>query len=201
MKPDHRPTVDLDAAIDRAVRSIMSAEPRAGLRQRVLSQIHEAPRRTFPVLRLAIAGGTIAAVALAVALRVANRPIVPEDHAVPPPLVASAPPREQPAVRETPTPTPVAPRPQARRSPAPSQLVPQGVVVAQSLTALEAEDKAEATPTTAPEVPQDLEALRTPALSPIRELDTSVDRVPAIAVTPLGMSRLPEIAPLQSPIR
>jgi hypothetical protein len=199
MKPDHRPTVDLDAAIDRAVRSIMSAEPRAGLRQRVLSRINDAPRRAFPVLRLAIAGGTIAAVGLAVALRIANRPIVPEDRAVAPPSVAVAPPREQPAARETPT--PVAPRPQARRSPAPSQPVPRGLVIAQSLTAIEEEDKADPTVTTAPEVPQELEALRTPALSPIQELDTSVGRVPAIAVTPLGVSRLPEIAPLQSPIR
>lgn len=199
MKSDHRPKINMDAAIDRAVRSIMSAEPRAGLRQRVLSRINEAPRRAFPLFRLAIVGGSIAAIALAVALRVGDRPAIREEHVSTPPPTVAAPPREQPMVRETPR--PMAPAPPARRPPTPSQPVPRGLVVAQNLTALEDDDIVDRTRTTEPEVSEVLEPLRTPSLSRIEGLEMPSATVPAIAMTPIGISELPQIAPLQGPIR
>src|SRR5262245_8917263 len=115
MKPDPRLDADIDAAIDRAVRSMMDAEPRAGLRQRVLSRINEAPRRAFPMLRVAIAGLSVAAVAAAVAIHLANRPAIREElvTATPPPIVST--PRER-------VPQPIPSQPIA---PAPSSLTPR----------------------------------------------------------------------------
>ena len=53
---------DLDDAIDRAVRAIMSVEPRAGLRGRVLDRLERRPAVVFALPRLA---GAAAAVTVA----------------------------------------------------------------------------------------------------------------------------------------
>lgn len=194
MKSDQEP-LDLDAAIDRAVRSMMTAEPRPGMRQRVLSRINEAPRRAFPMLRLAMAGGGIAVIALAVVLRDGNRPIRPiEEPARVPghPVVAAPPPRVQaPAAR---VPPPVSAPPTANRTQALSPRIPRGMVVAQSLPSEDPVRSAAVGPTVVPEAPENL---LLPPLSTIQELQPPGDSVPAITVAPIGIVNLQPIAPLQ----
>jgi hypothetical protein len=203
MKPDKSRDVDLDAAIDRAVRSMMSAEPRAGMRQRVLARIHEAPRRAFPMWRLAIAGGGVAAMALAVAIRVGYWPMHPEDVAPvvvtsPPPAEPAAPPtRQQPSVQRVPP--PIVATPPVARTPAPSQRIPRGLVVAQSLALPEDDDVRTASPM--PEALPGLEPIAIAPLRAIQSLDIPAVQIEAIEFKPIGVSRLPDIAPLQGPLR
>jgi hypothetical protein len=54
-----------DAAIDRAVREIMSAEPRPGFRRRVLDRLAEDRRTPWSAPRLGLAAAAVAAVVLA----------------------------------------------------------------------------------------------------------------------------------------
>lgn len=96
-----------DAAIDRAVREIMSGEPRPGFRQRVLSRLDEEPRTVWSWPRLSLAAS--AAVAIVVMLAIWGRPertVAPIVTAPPqarqvqptestPPLPPSAPPKRE----------------------------------------------------------------------------------------------------------
>jgi hypothetical protein len=61
----------LDDAIDRAVREMMSAEPRPGMRHRVLARIGTRPSRLLTLPRLATAAGFFI---VALGLFFANRP-------------------------------------------------------------------------------------------------------------------------------
>jgi hypothetical protein len=208
MKPDHSPNVDMDAAIDRAVRSIMNAEPPAGLRQRVLSRINETPRRGFPILRVAIVGGSLAVVALAVAIRVANLSDVREEVVTTPPPVTSGPrpgaaePGPPPPIAATPRSIPhTAQTPRSRVPYAPTQSIPRGLVVAQNLVSSEDEIRAIDPAATALDAPQDLDPLQMPALDVIQRIDLSSATVPPVTMAPIAVSKLPEIAPLPSPIR
>ena len=63
----------LDAAIDRAVREMMSVEPRADLRERVLAELVGEPARAALWPRLAF-GSAAVAVAAVVLLMIVNRP-------------------------------------------------------------------------------------------------------------------------------
>ena len=63
----------LDAAIDRAVREIMSVEPRADLRHRVMAEIVEEPRHATLWPRLAFGSAALAA-AVVIVLMLVNRP-------------------------------------------------------------------------------------------------------------------------------
>src|SRR3954447_21931030 len=74
----------LDAAIDRAVREMLNAEPRAGLRHRVLARLHDRPTRMLSVPRLAFASALL--VALLVILVFSTRRTMP----APTPVVADA---------------------------------------------------------------------------------------------------------------
>ena len=76
MTDSRRDDSHLDAAIDRAVRDLMSAEPRAGLRERVLAELTGEPARAAWWPRLAV-GSAAVAVAVAVLLMIVNRPPVP----------------------------------------------------------------------------------------------------------------------------
>jgi hypothetical protein len=72
----------LDAAIDRAVRDLMSVEPRAGLRERVLAELTGEPARAAWWPRLAL-GSAAVAVAVVVLLMIVNRPPAqPVDHTI-----------------------------------------------------------------------------------------------------------------------
>jgi hypothetical protein len=73
MTDNRRGDSRLDAAIDRAVRDLMSVEPRAGLRERVLAELTGEPARAAWWPRLAL-GSAAVAVAVVVLLMIANRP-------------------------------------------------------------------------------------------------------------------------------
>jgi hypothetical protein len=203
MKPDKRSPVDLDAAIDRAVRSIMSAEPRAGMRQRVLSRINEAPRRALPMLRLAIAGGGVALIALILTTRVGQGPVPPEQPAPvvinPPSTAIPTPSRPQTNVARMPP--PISAAPPTRPTAPPSQRIPRGLVVAQSLPALDVDDPVQTGVPPQGQVMPELQGLHIPALRAIPELDTPVDSMPAIRLSPIEIPNLQPIAPLQGPSR
>jgi hypothetical protein len=92
----------LDAAIDRAVREMMSVEPRGDFRERVLSKIAGTPARTLLWPRFAI-GAAAAAVAIALMFQVGQRP---SDRPVEQTPVATAPPTPPPRTTERPTPVP-----------------------------------------------------------------------------------------------
>jgi hypothetical protein len=68
---------DADAAIDRAVREMMSAEPRADFGRRVRARLERPARVVFTIPRLAAVAALSAAVALFVLTR-DNRPTTPE---------------------------------------------------------------------------------------------------------------------------
>jgi hypothetical protein len=72
MTDNHRDDSHLDAAIDRAVRDMMRAEPRADLRQRVLAELAGEPARAAWWSRLAF-GSAAVAVAVVILLMVVNR--------------------------------------------------------------------------------------------------------------------------------
>jgi hypothetical protein len=65
-----------DAAIDRAVREIMSGEPRPGFRQRVLARLDEEPRSVWSWARLGLVAGAAAIVLLTLWART-DRPVAP----------------------------------------------------------------------------------------------------------------------------
>jgi len=73
MTDNRRDDSRLDAAIDRAVRDLMSVEPRAGLRERVLAELTGEPARAAWWPRLAL-GSAAVAVAVVVLLTIVNRP-------------------------------------------------------------------------------------------------------------------------------
>lgn len=78
MANSYRDDSHLDAAIDRAVREMMSAEPRADLRERVLSELQDTPARTphWPRLAFGSAGLAVAVVATVVLVdRLPDRPV------------------------------------------------------------------------------------------------------------------------------
>lgn len=90
-----------DRAIDRAVRDIMSVEPPAGLRRRVLSRLDAPPRRATLLPWFTGAVAALAAVVLAVLL------LEPSPAPVAPPVVeqaAKAPAPSAPAPAAIPTP-------------------------------------------------------------------------------------------------
>lgn len=68
---------DLDDAIDRAVRDIMSLDPRPGLRGRVLSRLERAERPWFAFPQLAAAAALILIIVAAVLLRSVGTPEPP----------------------------------------------------------------------------------------------------------------------------
>lgn len=66
MSNQHEPGTHLDVAIDRAVRRMMSAEPRANLRRRVMSRLDEPATAAAWWPRLGLAAATMAAIVLTI---------------------------------------------------------------------------------------------------------------------------------------
>jgi hypothetical protein len=90
---------DLDEAIDRAVRDIMSAEPRPGLRGRVLERLEHPRTAWFTVPRFAAAAAVLASVVLAVFLLTRPAPVEPTSVAETQPVLPAPPvvaPRQDP---------------------------------------------------------------------------------------------------------
>jgi hypothetical protein len=95
----------LDREIDRAVRHMMRAESRPGMRARVLARLDGAPRRAWLRPSIAVAAMTAAAVLLAVFLFRPNPAVAPGldvARSQPPAPEAAAPPPAQPAVERVP---------------------------------------------------------------------------------------------------
>jgi hypothetical protein len=113
MTDRYRTEWDVDAAIDRAVREIMSAEPRPGFSRRVQRRLAAPPTRQWTWARLGPATA-VAALALLAAIWLATPQRKPPETTVaqqPPPRVApqAAPPERRPApvkpsVRDLPPP-------------------------------------------------------------------------------------------------
>ena len=109
MANSYRDDSHLDAAIDRAVRELMSAEPRADLRERVLSELQDAPARTTLWPRLAFGSAALAATVVAMLVLVDR----PADRPVERVAVSTSP------AAESPRPGPVNPPAPARTASAP----------------------------------------------------------------------------------
>jgi hypothetical protein len=108
MANSYRDDSHLDAAIDRAVRDMMSAEPRTDLRERVLAELTGAPARVVWWPRLALGSAALAVAAVAMLVLVdhpADRPV--ERVAVATPAAES--PRLEPPAPATPPRTTPAP--------------------------------------------------------------------------------------------
>jgi hypothetical protein len=92
MTDRHPDDSHLDAAIDRAVREMMSVEPRADLRQRVMAELAEEPARTTLWPRLAFGSAALAVLVVLMFLFIKR----PTDRAVEQTIVGSQPPASAP---------------------------------------------------------------------------------------------------------
>jgi hypothetical protein len=187
MKPDDMKFDDgeADAAIDRAVREMMSAEPRADFGRRVRARLECPARIVFTIPRLAAVAALTAAVALFVLTR-DNRPTPP------PPRVAvhTAPvTRPGPTTPDRPAVTPEVPRTMATEAPERATPAPDRPVQAASIDVSELAD-----------VAADVEPLK--AIAPIALSVMTQEPItkPEIRITPLDVSPI-EIAPLITPRR
>lgn len=115
----HRQDGAIDRAIDRAVRDIMSVEPPAGLRRRVLSRLDAPPPRATLLPWCTGAVGALAAGVLAVLLlRPAPAPVAPPvvEQAAKAPAASAPAPAATPTPQSTPGPASVAGAQTARRT-------------------------------------------------------------------------------------
>jgi hypothetical protein len=185
MMDNRRDDSHLDAAIDRAVRDLMSVEPRAGLRERVLAELTGGPARAAWWPRLALGSAAIA-VAVVVVLVIGSRPPQrPVDRTIAgatPPDTASQNTGETAKPPEATPPVHVdGPRAQAAtRSP----VVEDRLVQAASITANE------------PIAIEPMAAVeRLAPIDPIRIARIEAQAAPDISIKPITIARI-EIAPL-----
>ena len=182
---------ELDAAIDRAVRDLMGAEPRSDLRERVLSELAGTSARATLWPRFAF-GLVAATAAIVIAVQFADRPAErPAEQTI----AARATSEERPRTDGTPFPPAVAP-PISPRSPArvsgPAPTPPRRAIVddrpiqAASVETAPPLDSAPMTP-----------LARLSRLEPIglSRLQASEIPAPAIDIKPLAIELL-EIGPL-----
>ena len=183
---------ELDAAIDRAVRDLMGAEPRADLRERVLSELAGTSARATLWPRFAF--GLVAATAvLVIAVQFADRPAErPAEQTI----AGRAAPEARPRTDGTPlppaVPAPISPRSPVRVSgPAPTTPPRRAIVDDRPIQAA----SIETTPPlgTAPLTP----LARLNRIEPIglSRLEASEIPAPVIDIKPLGIELL-EIGPL-----
>ncbi|HEY7501332.1 MAG TPA: hypothetical protein VH740_22615 [Vicinamibacterales bacterium] len=110
-----------DAAIDRAVRDIMSAEPRPGFRHRVLGKLREEARPSWTWARAAVSVfGAVALITLIVVARPGDRPseptrVVERQQPQPTQPAVRAPRPAEPRSVATPPATRVSPQPRIDR--------------------------------------------------------------------------------------
>ena len=183
---------EIDDAIDRAVRDIMSVEPRAGLRSRVLDRLERPAAGWFALARLAGAAALLVIVAIAfLMIPPAPRPVAPPTIAssapapappsVPPPAVAppyAGVPADSAPTRRVRPPQP----PRAPVQPSRPLFPAQGVVAAASV----AGDSTAALETIEPVAPLPVAA----GASPIA--------IQAIQIEPLTIERI-VVAPIPPP--
>lgn len=140
---DHQPRPGsdpaFDAAIDRAVRDLMSVDAPGDFTSRVLARLETPAPHAFPWFRLA-AGASLAAAVLAVFVLLRSRPIDPQRHEpAREPVVATGPSSTQtPSTSITPTDRPVREDPSAAlRQPDRPRAVAAMAVVAEAASAFE----------------------------------------------------------------
>jgi len=190
---------ELDAAIDRAVRDLMGAEPRADLRERVLSELaggssELAGTSARATLWPRFAFGLVAATAvLVIAVQFADRPA---DRPAEPTIAGRAAPEARPRTDGTPLP-PAVPAPISPRSPArvsgPSPTTPPRRAVVDDRPIQAASIETAPLFGSAPATPLG----RLDRIEPIglSRLEASAIPAPVINVKPLAVELL-EIAPL-----
>lgn len=188
----YRTERDVDAAIDRAVREIMSAEPRPGFKHRVLRRLHEGPAQRWTLARLATLATATAASLLALWLLSPRSPQAPDtrvatQHA-PAPVTRPAPgpdaPRPEPPVRSAPPARTAVPSPPpVLRQPPPGRVEAASIVVED----VRSEPAIAAMPALAELDPIRIAPLLTEPLR-LRELS-----IPALTIEPIT------IAPLSPP--
>ncbi len=188
MTDKQRTERDIDAAIDRAVREIMSVEPRPGFRRRVLERLTDAPPARWSWAR--VTGGMAAAAATLVAalwLNTADRSPAPAA-----PTVA----RQQPTdvVLPAPSPSPTTqPRQLAVNKPVGSVNTPRTVLrkpVAQPPPGrVEATSLPLVQPQPLPNAVDTMEAIRVSPLPPIPEADVRRRIIERITIPPLSPLR------------
>jgi hypothetical protein len=186
MTDNRRDDSHLDAAIDRAVRDLMSVEPRAGLRERVLAELTGEPARAAWWPRLAL-GSAAVAVAAVLLLMIVNRPA--ERPQVDRPIAGVVTPAAEPGHSSNP-PEPDKPTLPMRaggpsvRPPAQSPVVENRLVQAASI---EASEPIAIEPMAAVE--------RLAPIDPIRVARIETPAAADISITPLTIARI-EITPL-----
>jgi hypothetical protein len=188
MTDNRRDDSRLDAAIDRAVRDLMRAEPRAGLRERVLAELAGEPARTVWWPRVAF-GSAAAVVAVVVVLMMLNRPAPPPvDRTIAGAVPPTAVPEHTGQLPEPPKLTPPVPADGLRsRTFARSSAVEDRPVQAASI---EAGESIAIEPMTAVE--------RLAPIDPIRIAQLEAPTVPETSIKPITIERI-EITPLTPP--
>jgi hypothetical protein len=184
MTDKHRTERDVDAAIDRAVHEIMSAEPRPGFRRRVLDRLGDAPpaRWTWARISVGIAAATASLVA-AIWLAAPERSTAPTAPAVARHQPAEVAPPPPSPTRKTEGEPPVVKKPIAPAGPlrtVPRRAVPQpppGRVEAASL------------PLPQPNAVSTIELIQLPPLQPIPEVDVRRRIIERITTSPLSPPR------------
>ena len=172
-------SADLDHEIDRAIRSLLDAEPPAGLRGRVLASIGHGRRPAF-ALRLAV---PIAVVAMVVVLVLVFAPW----RSTPPPATTTANARDVQLPQQLAGPIREAPRVAETASPAPPQHArAAGLPAAHAKTSAEPEDVG-------------IEALARPAPLSVDTIAAPVPTaIPSIQPAPLRVAAL-ELRALEMP--
>lgn len=178
----------LDGAIDEAVREMMQADPRPGLRHRVTASIGARPHRTYG-FRLGVAAVALAMMLLASVL-VLRSPDPPKP--VQAPQVAEAPaaraiPPAGPQAAEAAPLMAMPPPSQSRRRPSPT---PESIfgartdrIVAASVPMTPVEASAAGIPVDSPLMPEGRSAIMPITLAPIH--------IAPLAIQPLSVSALP----------
>jgi hypothetical protein len=192
-QPDRRDSAD--AAIDRAVREIMSAEPRPGFKLRVLARLRAEPDATSPGWawpRVAVAAiGAAAIVFVIIMSRPADRRPESPPIAQTTPATSAAPPAEAPRLADRSKSSQTSsPMRDLRETP---RAEPR-VVRAASLIPLEAAEASHPENTVTSEVSSAIEPISVPALqmAPIPTPHVEIRPLPAldrIAISPLSPLR------------
>ncbi len=178
---------DADAAIDRAVREMMSAEPPADFGRRVRARLERPPRMIFTVPRIAAVAALTAAVALFVLTR-DHRPTAPE------PRVAI---HSEPTTRPGPAPERPQPNPETPRVPVRTDAPSVANVPVERLSDRQVQ-AASIDPGEMVEAVTDVEPLKPIAPIAMSALTQESISKPEIQIAPLDLSPI-EIAPLTAP--
>jgi hypothetical protein len=184
MTDNRRADSHLDAAIDRAVRDLMSVEPLGGLRERVLAELTGGPARAAWWPRLALGSAAVAAAIVLVMLMV-NRPA--ERPAADRTLAGAVTPAAEPRNTGNP-PEPDKPTPPVREGGPPVRTSAQRTVVEDRLVqaaSIDANEPIAIEPMTAVERLAPIDPIRIARLETPAGADIKPITIARIEITPL----------------